>query len=81
MKHLNREQRYAIFLMHKEKKSMRHIAKMINISVSTVSREIKRNSNNGKYSYLQAEENAKIRKERLKQPRKMCSQIKKRIEK
>jgi len=81
MKHLKQEQRYAIFLMRKEKMTMTNIAKLLNVHKSTISREIKRNSNKGKYSYLQAEEQAKIRKERLKEPRKMSKQVINRIEK
>ena len=67
--------------MRKEKMTMKNIAKLLNVHKSTISREIKRNSNKGKYSYLQAEEQAKIRKERLKEPRKMSKQVINRIEK
>jgi len=81
MKHLKQEQRYAIFLMRKEKMTMANIAKLLNMHKSTISRELKRNSNKGKYSYLQAEEQSKIRKERLKEPRKMSKQVINRIEK
>ena len=49
MKHLKQEQRYAIFLMRKEKMTMKNIAKLLNVHKSTISREIKRNSNKGKY--------------------------------
>ena len=60
---------------------MKSIAEMLNVHKSTISREIKRNSINGKYSYLQAEELSKIRKERLKEPRKISKQVINRIEK
>lgn len=40
--HLTREQRYAIYLGLQEKKSLRAIAHAINVSASTVSRELKR---------------------------------------
>ncbi len=48
-KHLNSAQRYAIFSLLANKISFSKIAKTLSISVSTVSREIKRNS--GKRGY------------------------------
>ena len=55
-KHLVREQRYAIGLMLKEKKSKKEIAAAIGCSESTVYREIKRNSGKRGYSYSIAQE-------------------------
>ncbi len=49
-KQLSREQRYAIYLGIQEKKSYTAIARQIGCSISTVSREVKRNSNrHGRY--------------------------------
>lgn len=64
-KHLVREQRYAIGLMLKEKKSKKEIAAAIGCSESTVYREIKRNSGKRGYSYSIAQEQTDYRKERL----------------
>ena len=49
-KQLTREQRYAIYLGIQEGKSQTAIARQINVSKSTVSREIMRNSDrHGRY--------------------------------
>ena len=49
-KHLTREQRYAIYLGIQKHETNKAIAQAIEVSESTVSREIKRNSTkNGKY--------------------------------
>lgn len=62
---LTREQRYAIYLGLQEKKSRTAIARQIGCSVSTVSREIKRNSNShGRYIFNQACEMVRFRKEK-----------------
>ena len=79
MKHLTKEQRYAISLCLKEKKSQSEIAKAIEVSKSTISRELKRNSGKRGYNYIAAQEQAEIRKERLKEPRKMCGEVRNRI--
>ena len=64
-KQLSREQRYAIYLGIKEGKTKTAIARQIECSVSTVSREIKRNSNrHGRYIYKEACELARVRQER-----------------
>ena len=69
---LTREQRYAIYLGLKEGKSKKVIAQQINVSSSTVSREIKRNSNrHGRYIWKEAQELAGVRKERLPGNRKL----------
>ena len=51
-KQLNQEQRYTIAQLLKRGASLREIARTIKVSVSTVSREIKRNK--GKYTYRAA---------------------------
>ncbi|MBF0945350.1 MAG: helix-turn-helix domain-containing protein [Alloprevotella sp.] len=48
-KQLNQEQRYTIAQLLKRRASLREIARTIQVSVSTVSREIKRNKS--KYTY------------------------------
>ena len=81
MKHLTKEQRYAISLMLKEKKTQKEIADAIGVNKSTVCREIQRNSSRKGYSYILAQESAEIRKERLKEPRKLNMEVRQRIEK
>ena len=53
MKHLTREQRYGISLMLQEGKSRKDIAKVIGVSTSTISRELRKNCDmrNGTYNY------------------------------
>ena len=53
MKHLTREQRYGISLMLQEGKSRKDIAKSIGVSISTISRELRKNCDmrNGTYNY------------------------------
>ena len=53
MKHLTREQRYGISLTLQEGKSRKDIAKSIGVSISTISREFRKNCNmrNGTYNY------------------------------
>ena len=51
-KQLNQEQRYTIAQLLKRGASLREIARTIEVSVSTVSREIKRNKS--KYTYRAA---------------------------
>lgn len=81
MKHLTKEQRYAISLMLKEKKTQKEIADAIGVNKSTVCREIQRNSSRKGYSYILAQESAEIRKERLREPRKLNMEVRQRIEK
>ena len=62
-KHLTREQRYAIYLGKQKHETNKAIAQAIEVSESTVSREIKRNSTkNGKYVWIQADECARRKK-------------------
>lgn len=65
-KHLTREQRYAIYLGKQEGRSQTAIARQIGVDKSTVSRELKRNSNRfGKYGWAAADERANDRKGHL----------------
>ena len=78
--HLTREQRYTISAMHKQGCTQKMIAEAINKNKSVVSRELKRNANlKGKYSFEYAQDMAELRKERMKNPRKLTSQLKKKI--
>lgn len=62
---LSREQRYAIYLGLQEGKSYTAIARQIKRSVSTVSREVGRNTNrHGHYIFEEALELTKVRRER-----------------
>lgn len=81
MKHLTKEQRYAISLYLKEKRSQKEIAEAIGVSRSTICREIKRNSGKRGYGFRQAQEWADLRKERLRQQRKLNGEVCLRIEK
>lgn len=64
-KQLSREQRYAIYLGLIAKLTYTAIAKQINVSVSTVSREVRRNRNShGHYLFKEAHELAMVRRER-----------------
>ncbi len=72
MAQLNQMQRYAIFLYLKEEKTQAYIAGQLTVSKSTISRELKRNGGKRGYSWKQAQEQCDMRKERLREPRKMC---------
>jgi len=64
-KQLNSGQRYTIFVLRQNKFKIKDIAKAINVSPSTVSREIKRNSSRkGGYNWESAQRNAAYRKKR-----------------
>lgn len=64
-KQLTREQRYAINLGKQEGKTQTAIARQIGVNKSTISRELKRNSNRfGKYGWKSADEKAMERRER-----------------
>ena len=64
-KQLTQEQRYVIYLGLQEGRSQKAIARLIGVHPSTVSREIRRNSNrHGHYIWRQAQETAKWNKER-----------------
>jgi len=62
---LTREQRYAIYLGIQEGKTLTGIARLIGVNRSTVSRELRRNSNRYKvYGWRSADEKALERRER-----------------
>jgi IS30 family transposase len=78
--HLIPEQRYAISAMNRQGCTQKQIAEAIGKNKSVVSRELKRNANSkGKYSFEYAQDMAKLRKERMKKPRKLHSWLKKEI--
>ena len=80
-KHLTREQRYVIYLGLQKHETQKAIAQAIEVSVSTVSREIKRNSTkNGKYVWIQADESAKRRKCRAPGNRAIKPELRWRVE-
>lgn len=63
---LIREQRYTIYLGLQSGESLSAIARRIGVNKSTVSREVRRNSSRfGHYGWKVADENAKVRRERL----------------
>ena len=73
---LSREQRYAIYLGLQEGKSYTAIARLIKRSVSTVSREVKRNTNrHGRYIFLEAVELTMVRRERSRSNRRIPMHI------
>ena len=63
--HLTSEQRYGIFSLLATNSSFSFIAKTLSVSVSTISREIKRNSWRKKYRPKEAQELADGRKKDL----------------
>ena len=63
--HLTSEQRYGIFSLLATNSSFSFIAKTLSVSVSTISREIKRNSWRKKYRPKEAQELADGRKNDL----------------
>jgi len=78
--HLTREQRYTISVMHKQGCTQKMIAEAIDKHKSVVSRELKRNTNlKGKYFFEYAQDMAEMRKERMKNPRKLTPELKKKI--
>jgi len=78
--HLTQEQRYTISCLKKQGYSQSVIAKIIGKDKSVISRELKRNANlKGKYFFEYAQDVAQIRKERMKIPRKLTPELKKKI--
>ena len=64
--HLTKEQRYTISVCLRKKMSLSAIAKLIDVSKSTVSREIKKNSNMYRhYVAIEAQQFSEMRKKRL----------------
>ena len=81
MKQITAAQRYTIFSLHKQGCTQKFIATAIGVHKSTISRELRRNkTDKGAYSYTIAQELADIRKLRLKESRKLTSEVKNRIE-
>ena len=72
---LTPNQRYQIFALLKEEKTVTEIAKNIGFHHSTVSREIKRNSLSGKYQADEANEKAFIRRKEIVKPKKLSSEL------
>lgn len=77
--HLTSEQRYGIFSLLATNSSFSFIAKTLSVSVSTISREIKRNSWRKKYRPKEAQELADGRKKRLVNNHRIKKEVKKRI--
>lgn len=78
--HLTREQRYAIYLGLQRKDKISAIARQIEVSPSTVSREIKRNSTkSGNYIWYKADEVAQSRKSRTPGNRRISETLRWRI--
>lgn len=70
--HLTKEQRYTISVSLTEKMSLSAIANLINVSKSTVSRELKRNSNMYRhYVAIDAHQFSEMRKSVARMPRKL----------
>lgn len=79
--HLTREQRYVIYLELQRGTTQEVIAQLIDVSKSSVSREIKRNSTkNGKYVWFKAHDKAEERKRRTPGNRSLSPLLRWRIE-
>lgn len=76
MARLNLEQRYTIYGLLKAKKSLRDIAKEINVAPSTVSREIKRNLGLKGYRPQQAHKKAENRQQNIPKFTRFNAQLK-----
>ena len=77
--HLTSEQRYGFFSLLATNSSFSFIAKTLSVSVSAISREIKRNSWRKKYRPKEAQELADGRKKRLVNNHRIKKEVKKRI--
>ena len=73
--HLTESERYHIWTMKKQNNSLRSIAKDMDRSVSTISREIKRNSGQRGYRHNQAQEFASYRHKEKKKHIKVTDEI------
>ena len=73
--HLTREQRYQIDALLQRKTKQKDIARIVGVSPSTISRELKRNSHKRGYSARVAQEYANERKERFSLKRKFTHQM------
>lgn len=74
-RHLTPEQRYTIEVLLRQKKSRKEIARTINVSESTLSREIKRNSGQRGYHCQQAQVKAAERQRRLQNYRNLTLEL------
>lgn len=76
---LNREQRYTIAQLHKQGVSLRSIARTIEVHVSTVSRELRRNRSkkgySGSHAHMLARERIAWRKQRRRLTRSMQERL------
>jgi len=73
--HLTKEQRYTISVCLRKKMSLSAIAKLIDVSKSTVSREIKKNSNMYRhYVAIDAQQFSEMRKKIPRRPRKLSKE-------
>ena len=74
-KHLTKEQRYTISVCLRKNLSLSRIANLIDVSKSTVSREIKRNSNmHHRYVAIDAQQFSEMRKAIPRRPRKLSKE-------
>jgi IS30 family transposase len=73
--HLTKEQRYHIYLMKKQGISLRTIAKNMDRSTSTISREIKRNTGKKGYRYQQADRLASKRHQQKNKHIKLTTEV------
>ena len=64
MKKLTRDERCEISALHKAGKTRSQIAKQLRRSISTITRELYRNSTDGKYNFITANEVATERRGR-----------------
>lgn len=68
--HLSIEEREKILVLHREKKSLHVIAKEIGRSVSTISRELKRNNiSDHEYSAVEAQKRYQKRRKKCRRPK------------
>ena len=79
-KHLNREQRYTIAQMYKQGSSLRTIAQTIEVSASTVSRELRRNRHKLGYTAPHADMLAQERIEWRRYSRRFTESLRNRAE-
>ena len=77
--HLTSVQRYSIDSMQKSKYSLRKIADVLDVNVSTISREAKRNSGVYRYHAHRAELLAIKRRRMTRKSRKITVEVAKRI--
>ena len=75
----NREQRYTIAQLHKQGRSLRSIIRTIEVHVSTVSRELRRNSHKRDYSAQHAQMLSDERVAWLQHPRRFTRSLQERV--